>query len=135
HAAELTYTPVPVSRREAIVELVDWKEGSHTELVVMVELRLYVFEVAGRRVLAGGEKAVEEVRDLDPQDDRELSVFDDFARFCRGRHDPEPALSWAPILRVDVLLHFMSSFDLTIDGDHVITRVALVLNSDSYHQL
>ena len=40
--------------------------------------------------MARGEFAIEEVVDLDPEDDREFPVTNDFSSLYRRTYDPEP---------------------------------------------
>ena len=110
---------------EAVVELVDQLHVAHAEVVVdLVEAPVDVG--VGAVADAVVQPAVEEVRDLDAGDDRELAGVDDAPRLERVGHDPEPALARAALLRVDVALQRAQVLGLQAHAVHLVAGVAPV---------
>ncbi len=122
--AELEEAAITVSGGEGVVVLVHREEHADAEVVVVVELLHDVRLGASGEAVRRREETVEEVRDLDAEDDRELALLDHRAGLGGRLHDAEPPLPGAAGVSVDVALEGAGLLDLPIDGHHVVARVA-----------
>ena len=133
--AELDDALLTITGREAVVVLVHRKDHADAAVVIVLETRDHILLRAAAKTDRRGEEAIEEVRDLDSQNHRQVARENRFARLGSRGDDAEPALPGSTLLGIDVILHPIGLGDLAVDAHHVVARVARGLNSGADEEI